>query len=184
MKRFFENVGLALSAIIVIALMLSGSFVFAQNKNVIEEKSYHVDAHENDGYVEKDIELSTSMIKKFENSKNSYEYQLSVVDGNVISKSMNTGHTEKIYSKGDAKYITELNYYYYDAKYIVIITENGELYANIYKSNQSQMKFKKIKTNNKVRGIKVVETTQRFYEYPAVKVFGLNDNGDWELIRL
>ena len=184
MRRFLENVGLALSAIIVVALMLSGSFVFAQNKNVIEEKSYHVDAHEKDGYIEKDIELSTSLIKKYENSKNSYEYELSVVNGNVISKSLNTGYTEKIYSKGDAKYITELNYYYYDSKYIIIITEDGELYANIYKSNQNKIKFRKIKTNNKVKGIKVVETTQRFYEYPAVQVFGLNEKGDWELIRL
>ena len=184
MRRFLENVGIALSAIIVIALMLSGSFVFAQDKTVIEDKSYHVSEHENDGYIEKDIELKDKFIKKFENSKNSYEYELSVVDGNVISKSLNTGNTEKIYSKGDAKYITELNYYYYDAKYIIIITENGELYANVYKSNQSKMKFKKVKTNNKVKGIKVVETTQRFYEHPAVKVFGVNENGDWELIRL
>lgn len=184
MKRFFEDVGIILSAIIVIALMLSGSLVFAQNKTSVEEKSYYVDSQENKGYVEKNIELSTSLIKKFENSKNSYEYELSVVDGNVISKSLNTGRTEKIYSKGDAKYIAELNYYYYDSKYIVIITEKGELYANIYKSSQNNIMFKKIKTNNKVFGIKVIETSQRFYEYPAVKVFGVNENGDWELIRM
>ena len=184
MKRLLENVGIALSAIIVIALMLSGSFVFAQDKTTVEEKSYHVEEKKNDGYLEKDVELSTKFIKKFENSKNSYEYELSVVNGDVISKSLSTGNIEKIYSKGDAKYIAELNYYYYDSKYIVIITENGELYANIYKSNQSQIKFRKVKTNNKVNSIKVVETTQKFYTNPAVKVFGINENGDWELIRL
>jgi len=184
MKRLFENIGIALSAVIVLALMLSGSFVFAQDKTTVEEKSYHVEDNKNDGYLEKDIELTNKFIKKFENSKNSYEYELSIVNGNVVSKSLSTNNVETIYSKGDAKYLAELNYYYYDSKYIVIITENGELYANVYKSNQSQIKFRKVKTNNKVRSIKVIETTQRFYAYPAVKVFGVNDNGDWELIRL
>ena len=184
MKKFLENVGIVLSIIVVITLIFSASYVFAKDEPTVEDKSYYVESSGKDGYSEKELELSTSLTKKYENVKNSYEYELNVVDGNVVSTSASTGNKESIYSKGDAKYIGEVNYYYYDSKYIIIVTENGEIYANIYKSNQSKMKFRKVATNNKIKELKVVEKKQRFYEYPAVQLFGIDENGNEELIRL
>lgn len=182
MKKFLENVCIVLSSIIVIALMLSGSYVFAQNKTTIEEKSYYVESDSRDGYMEHDLELSTTLTKSYESVKNSYEYDLSIVNGNVISTSTTTGKKEAIYAKGDAKYIGEVNYYYYDAKYIVVLTEDGDLYVNLYKSNQNNIKFKKVNTKNKIKSLRISEKKQRFYEYPAVQLYGVSESGDMEKI--
>ena len=184
MKKFLENAGIVLSIVIVLTLIFSASYVFAKDEPSVEKKSYYVDSSANDGYTERELGLSTKLTKKYENIKNSYEYELSVVDGNVISTSVATGNKESIYSKGDAKYIGEVNYYYYDSKYIIIVTENGEVYANIYKSNQSKMKFRKIATKNKVKDLKVTEKKQRFYEYPSVQLIGIDEEGNEELIKL
>lgn len=179
-----RNFGLVLGLILVFCGMLTGTIVFADTEETVEKKSYYVEAEVTNDSIEKDLELVNSLEKKVTTKNTKLNYRLDIEEGNVILTNLDSNKTKKIYSKGNAKYITEVNFYYYDATYLLIITEDGSLYSNIYSSVEDEIKFRKIKTNNKVTSMKVVETTQRFYEHPKVELFGLNETGDWELIRL
>lgn len=184
MKRIIENIAITFCCIIVFGFMLTGTYVFAKNPSKIEKKSYYIAKEENKDFIEKDIELTTKLSKKVETSQNKFEYEFQIVDGNVILVNLNNGFKESVYSKGDAKFLAQVDFYFYDSAYTLIITEDGTLYANIYTNNNSKIKFKKIKTNNKISKLKVLEKEQRFYEYPSVEIFGVNSNGDWEKIKL
>ena len=185
MKKFLENIGIVFCCFAIFCFMLTGTFVFARDNKGVENKSYYVEnVTKADNYKEESIALSNKLSKKVETSKNSYEYEFEVVNGNVVLTNLNSGLKEAVYTKGDAKGLAQVNYYYYDAAYVLIVTENGDLYANIYSNNKNQVKFRKIKTNNKIESFKVVEKTQKFYEYPQVELYGLDKNGDLESIKL
>lgn len=184
MSKKIENISIVLGCIMIFGFMLTASLVFAQGKAPAPKKSYYVEKTASNDFIEKDLELVTKMNKKVETAQNSFEYELDIINGNVVLINLDTGTKEAVYTKGDAKYLASVNFYYYDAAYILIITEDGSLYANIYTNNQNQIKFRKIKTNNKVTGLKVIERKLKFYEYPSVEVYGLNENNDWETIKL
>lgn len=184
MKRVIENVAIGICCAIIFCFMLTGTYVFAKNPAKIAKKSYHITKEENEDFKEIDLELKTKLAKKVETSQNSFEYEFQIKDGNVILVNLNNGFKESVYSKGNAKYLAVVDYYFYDSAYTLIITDDGNIYANIYTNNSSNVKFKKIKTNNKVSGLKVLEREQRFYEYPSVELYGVSPNGDWERIKL
>lgn len=184
MKRVIENIAIGFCCVIILGFMLTGTYVFAKNPSKIEKKSYHIEKEENKDFKEKELELTTKLSKKVETSQNSFDYEFQIIDGNVVLVNLNNGFKESVYSKGNAKYLTVVDYYFYNSAYTLIITEDGSLYANIYTNNNSKIKFRKIKTNNKVTGLKVLEREQRFYEYPSVELYGINSNGDWERIKL
>ncbi len=184
MKKVLENVGIVFCCFVIFGFMLTGTFVFARDVKGVENKSYYVENKTKaDNYKEETITLSNKLTKKVETSKNSYEYELEIINGNVVLTNLNSGLKEAVYTKGNAKGLAQVNYYY-DAEYILVVTDNGELYTNIYSNKKNQVKFRKVKTNNKIESFKVVEKTQRFYEYPQVQLYGLNEDGDLELIRL
>lgn len=184
MKKLFENIAIVLGCFIIFGFMLTGTYVFAKNPSPLEKKSYYIERETSNDFVEKEIELTTVLSKKVETAQNSYEYQVKIVNGNVVLINLNTGFKESVYSKGNAKFLAQVDYYYYDSTYILIITDEGEIYANIYSNNQSQIKFRKIKTNNNIVELKIIEKQQRFYEYPSVEIYGVNSKGDWERIKL
>lgn len=184
MRRILENIAIGICCFIVFGFTLTGTYVFAKNTSKVENKSYYIEKEENKDFTEKDIELTTKSSKNVETTQNKFEYEFQIVDGNVILVNLNNGFKESVYSKGDAKYLANVDYYFYDSLYTLIVTEDGSLYANIYTNNNSKIKFKKIKTNNKISGLKVIEKKQRFYEYPSVELYGVNSNGDWERIKL
>ena len=184
MKRVIENIAICFCCVVVFCFMLTGTYVFAKNPTIIEKKSYHIEKDENKDFKEIDLELSTKVSKKVETSQNSFDYEFRIIDGNVVLVNLNTGFKESVYSKGNAKALAVVDYYYYNSAYTLIITDDGSLYANLYTNNNSNIKFKKIKTNNKVSSLKVLEREQRFYEYPSVELYGVNSNGDWEKIKL
>ena len=183
MKNFFVNFGIVLSILTVLTLLLTGTYVFASEPKQILHKSYYIEKKHNANYTEKYLNLSTSVTKKIESSSVSYEYSLDIKDGNVVATNVNNGKKETVYKKGNAKYITSINYYY-NCEYIVIITDDGSLYANVYSNNQDLTKFRKVKMNNKVSKIVVHETKKRFYEYPIVEVFSIDENNNVEAIKL
>jgi len=184
MKKVFENVFIAVGCFIVVVFTLTGTYVFAKDPTVMENKSYYVESADEKDRVEKNLVLSESITKKVETSQNSIEYEFRIVNGNVILINLNNGSKSAVYSKGDAKALATVNYYYYDSEYVLIITEDGSLYANVYANNDYHVKFKKIKTNNKVNGLMVIERPQRFYEYPSVELYGIDPNGSWERIKM
>lgn len=183
LSNFFINFGIILSLITVFTLLFTGTFVFASEPKTVLNKSYYVEKKQADNYTEKYLELSNKLSRKIETSKASYEYSLKIVDGNVIATNLNTNKKETVYKKGNAKYLSSINYYY-NCEYTVIITEDGTLYANVYSNSQDAMKFRKIKTDNKISKIMVHETVKRFYDYPIVEVFGVDEKGNWESIKL
>lgn len=180
MKKF----GIVFGCLVMFGCMLTATFVFADVKEETVRKSYYVENEESNPAIEHNLELVTKLEKKVTNNRNQFNYSLEIVDGNVILTSLLNGSKEAVYSKGDAKYLTEVNFYYYDASFLLLITEDGSLYSNIYTSNDYRFKFRKIKTDNSVESLKVVETEQRFYEYPKVELYGVNKDNNTELIRL
>ena len=184
MKRVFENVVIAVGCFVVVAFTLTGTYVFAKDPTVMEEKSYHVDGALEKDSERKDLALSESITKKVESAQNSIEYELRIVNGNVILINLNNGSKSAVYTKGDAVGLTSVNYYYYDSEYVLIVTKDGSLYTNVYSNNDYHVKFKKIKTNNKVSGLMVLEKKQRFYEYPSVELYGIDPEGSWERIKM
>ena len=184
MKKVLENIIIGFGLVGLFIFMLTGTYVFAKDPTVMEEKSYYVEAEKDKDYFEKDLVLSNKVTKKVETAQNSIEYELQIINGNVILINLNNGSKSSVYSKGDAKFLTTVDYYYYDSAYVLIITEDGSLYTNIYSNNDYHVKFKKIKTVNDVRSLKVLEKKQRFYEYPSVELFGVNSEGSWEKIKM
>lgn len=184
MSKKIENISIVLGCVMIFGFMLTASLVFAQGNAPAPKKSYYVEKTSANDFIEKDIKLVTKMNKKVETAQNSFEYELEIINGNVVLIDLDTGSKEAIYTKGDAKYLASVDFYYYDAAYTLIITADGNLYSNIYTDNQNKIKFRKINTNNKVTGLKVIERELKFYEYPSVEVYGLNDNKDWEMIKL
>ncbi len=183
MKKILENTGIVLGISIVLGLMFTGSLAFAEPK-VKTNKSYYVEKTENVNYTQSDLELSTKLTKKVETEKNTTEYSVEISKGNVILKNVNTGKKLKVYKKGNAKYLAQVDYYFYDTQYILIITDNGAVYANVYPNSSYDVKFRKIKMNMKVDKIMTRETNKRFYEYPIVSLFGVDKDGNWEAIKL
>lgn len=184
MKKGLENIIIVFGCIGIFVFMLTGTYVFAKDPTIMEEKSYYLEAEQNKDFVENDLTLSNKITKKVETAQNSIEYELQIVNGNVILINLNNGSKSAVYSKGDAKYLATVDYYYYDSAYILIITEDGSLYTNIYSNNDYHVKFKKIKTVNDVVSLKVLEKKQRFYEYPSVELYGVNSEGSWERIKM
>lgn len=183
MKKF-ENVKIVLGCIMIFCCMLTATFVFAQGENNNIPKSYYVEKEEDDSSVEKNLELSTTLSKERVTNSNTYDNKLEIINGNVILIDTLTGKKTSVYSKGNAKSLAEVDYYYYNTSYILIITEEGEIYSNIYASSEGKYKFRKVKTNTKIESLKVVETEKKYFEYPSVTLYGLNENSDWELIRM
>ena len=183
MKKILENTGIVLGISIVLGLMFTGSLAFAEPK-VNTNKSYYVEKTENLNYTQSDIELTTKLTKKVETKKSSTEYSVEIDNGNVVLKNVNTGKNLKVYKKGDAKYLAQVDYHFYDTQYILIITDKGAVYANVYPNSSYDVKFRKIKMNMKVDKLMVRETNKRFYEYPIVSLFGIDKDGNWEAIKL
>lgn len=180
MKKF----GIIFGCVVMFSCMLTATFVFADVKEKPIKKSYYVENEANNTSIELNLDLTNKLEKKVTNNRTQFNYSLEIVDGKVYLTSLTNGSKECVYSKGDAKYLTEVNFYYYDSSYLLLITEDGSLYSNIYSSNDYRFKFRKIRTNNYVNTMKVVETKQRFYEHPKVELFGVDEEGNWELIRL
>lgn len=183
MKKVMENTAIVLGCISIFAVMLTVTIVFAKDTNNIQRKSYYVEMASANDFIEKDLDLVTSLDKKVETYKDSDEYTLEIQKGNVVQINLKDGSKSSVYSKGDAKYLTEVNYYYYDSKYIFVISEKGDLYVNVYKSGESKVKFRKIATNSKISSMKIVEKNQKFYAYPSVEVYGLDKDENLELIK-
>ena len=131
MKKVLENIIIVFGCVGLFVFMLTGTYVFAKDPTVMEEKSYYVEAEKDKDYFEKDLVLSNKVTKKVETAQNSIEYELQIINGNVILINLNNGSKSAVYSKGDAKYLTTVDYYY-DSAYVLIITEDGSLYTNIY----------------------------------------------------
>ena len=181
--NFLINFGIIMSLIVVFTLLLTGTYVFASEPKTVLNKTYYIEKKQDANYSEKYLDLSNKITRKIETSKVSFEYSLEIVDGNVIATNLNTNKKETVYKKGNAKYLTSINYYY-NCEYTVIITDDGTLYANVYSNSKDLTKFRKIKTDNKISKIMVHETKKRFYEYPIVEVFGVDTEGNWESIKL
>ena len=180
-KKFKYEIIMGL--VFVFGFMLTATFVFAKDKEPeIKKINYRVQSNPKYNYIEKEISLSKSIEKTV--SKNNETYKLSVSNGNVILTNTKTNRGRVVYSNGDARGLAEINYYYYDATYIVIVTNKGELYANVYKNNEADVYFRKVKLNNTINKLKVVEKELKFYEHPSIELFGLDDEDNWELIKL
>ena len=65
-----------------------------------------------------------------------------------------------------------------------MITDDGKLYANVYSSDKKDVKFRKIKMNMKVDSLMIRESVKRFYEYPIVSLYGIDKDGNWEIVKL
>ena len=135
-------------------------------------------------YAQNDLTLTNKISKKVETSKKKVEYSVEISKGNVIVKNKNTGKKTTVYRKGNAKGLAQVNYYFYDATYILMVTEDGTLYANVYSSDKEDVKFRKIKMNMKVNSLMIRETVKRFYEYPIVSLYGVDKEGNWEIAKL
>lgn len=185
MKKVLENVGIVLCFAIIIGFMFTGSLAFASEPKYKDNKSYYFKKDEKSlNYHNIDLVLSDSLLKKVETSKSSIEYRLDIIDGNVISTNLNDGSKTKVYSKGNAKSLAQVDYYYYNSAYTLIVTDNGELYANVYQNNDYRVKFRKIKTDKKIEKLTTTETEKRFYDYPSVELYGVDLDGNWEPIKL
>lgn len=184
MKKNYDNITIFFGFLIVFTCMLTATFVFAKDDDGLLKKSYQIEKKENVNYTEKELTLTNKLSKTVVVNGIATNYELEVVNGNVVQTNLDTGEKEAIYAKGDAAKISEVNYYYYNAAYILIVTEDGTLYSNVYKSSEDKTHFVRIKTNNEIQGLKVVEKTIQFYEYPSVELYGVNIKGDWEKIRI
>ncbi len=186
MKKVLENVGIVLCFAIIIGFMFTGSMAFASEpKYDTTNKSYYFKRDEKSlNYHNIDLVMSDNLLKKVESSRSSVEYKLIIKDGNVYSDNLNDGSRTIVYSKGDAKALAQVDFYYYNSAYVLIVTEDGSLYANLYTNNDYRVKFKKIKTNNRVTKLTTTETEKRFYDYPIVELYGVDQDGNWELIKL
>lgn len=181
MKSRLNNMRIVFSCAAIFCCMLTATFVFAQDKGVIAKKSYYVEKTVDNNYVEKNLDLKKSINKTVVNEYEGKTYTLSIKDGDVVATDNNNFNTV-IYDKGDAKYLSEVNLYYYDTAYILIVTEQGELYANIYKSSDENVQFRKLDVNN-IQKLKVIER-ETLYEYPSVELYGLDNNDKWGIIKL
>ncbi len=183
MKKLLENTAIVLGCISIFSVMLTFTIVFAKDTNGIQNKSYYIEMSSANDFIESDLNLVKSLTRKVENYNDTNEYKLEIQKGNVVEINLQNGKKSSVYSKGNAKYLAEVNYYYYDSKYILIITEDGDLYANIYKSGEPKVKFRKVKTSQKISSLKVLERKQKFYEYPSVEVYGTDSGDNWSIIK-
>lgn len=178
-KKFKYEIMMGL--VFVFGFMLTATFVFAKDKEPeIKKINYRVQSNPKYNYTEKEI----SLVKSIEKNSNGVTYKLSIVNGHVVLTNTKTNKDKVVYANGDARGLAEINYYYYDATYIVIVTRSGELYANVFKNNEEDVYFRKVKLNNTINKLKVVEKDLKFYEHPAIELFGLDDKDNWELIKL
>ena len=102
MKRVFENVAIGVGCFVVLVFTLTGTYVFAKDPTVMEDKSYHVEGQQEKDRTQKNLDLSESITKKVETSQNSIEYEFRIVNGNVILINLNNGSKSAVYTKGDA----------------------------------------------------------------------------------
>mgnify|MGYP003295351757 CR=1 FL=1 len=120
MKKSLENIAIGLGIIIVSLFVVTGTYVLAKNPNSNVEKSYYVEKEVSKDYSEKDLVLATAVTKKIETAQNSVEYAFVINKGNVILVNKNNGSKSTVYSKGNAKALSIVDYYYYNSKYILI----------------------------------------------------------------
>lgn len=180
-----KNVELVLGLFIIVVFGLTATFVFATETKDPVVKSYKLEEkYDNKVTTEKELPIVTNVTKTVKSSKNDTSYELAVVDGNVVLINLSTGVKRSVYSKGDAIGLAEVDYHYYDAQYVLLVTADGDVYANVYKSNQEDVRFVKVSSNANVKSLKVLETKHYFYEYPAVELYGITENDAWELIKL
>lgn len=184
MVKKIGNIRIIMGCIMIFSLMLTATFVFAKDNELPIRKSYYIEKIADNNYEEKELALVNNLNKTVIGEYDGKSYDLQIVDGNVILKDIATDLTRTIYDLGDAKYLSEVNLYYYNASYILIVTEKGELYANIYKSNDENIEFRKINLKNKIHSLKVIERKIAFYDDPSVELYGLNEDGHWEIIKL
>lgn len=184
MKKIFESGLIVLGLSISLGLLFTGTFAFATEPKYNSNMSYHVKKDEVMDYAQNNLELTTKIKKKVETKNKSEEYIVEISKGNVIVKNKNTGKKTTAYRKGNAKYLSQVNFYFYDATFILMITDDGKLYANVYSSDKKDVKFRKIKMNMKVESLMIRESVKRFYEYPIVSLYGVDKDGNWEIAKL
>lgn len=172
------------SVVMISACLFMTNLVMAQTQDTDKPKSFYIEKKDETGVLEVDPRLTTSMEKEGTVGKDSFSYRLDIVRGNVIKTNELTGGRSVVYDGGNAQYLSEVNYYYYGATYIVIITDNGDLYSNVYTNNEGIHEFRKVETNNPIVKLKVLEHELKYSEYPNVEVYGVDVAGNWELIRM
>lgn len=172
------------SVVMISACLFMTNLVMAQTQGEDKPKSFYIEKKDETGVLEIDPELTTSIEKDGTNDKGSFSYRLDIVNGNVIKTNELTGGRDFVYDGGNALYLSEVNYYYYGAAYIVIITDNGDLYSNVYTNSEGIHEFRKVNTNSPVASLKVLEHELKYSEYPNVEVYGVDASGNWELIRM
>lgn len=172
------------SVVMISACLLMTNLVMAQTQDTNKPKSFYIEKKDETGVLELEPKLTTSLEKDGTNGKDSFSYKLEIINGNVVKTNDLTGDVSFVYEGGNAQYLTEVNYYYYGATYIVIITDNGDLYSNAYATGEGLLAFRKVRTNSPVTSIKVLEHELKYSEYPNVEVYGVDAGGNWELIRM
>jgi hypothetical protein len=180
-----KNVELVLGLFIIVVFTLTATFVFAQDTKDPIKRSYKLDdKYDAKTTSEKDLSIVSSVTKTVSTSKKDTSYELQVLNGNVVLINLSDGTKRSVYSKGDAIGLSEVDLYYYDTQYILVLTESGDVYANVYKSNEENVRFRLVSKGSDVKKIKVLETNHYFYEYPSVEIYGVTENNNWELIKL
>lgn len=184
MLKSLNHIRIVTGCITIFFCMLTATLVFATEGEVITKKSYYIPPTANNKYIEKNVNLVSTMKKSVTIDRSDKTYNLKIVKGNVYQVDIETGEETKVYYKGNAKYLAEVNFYFYDAAYTLIITEDGSLYANIYKNGDTRIKFRKVNTDFKITELKVLEKELKFYEYPNVALYGQSGDGNWKIIKL
>ena len=179
-----RNVELVLGLFIVFVFTVTATLVFATGtKEPVLKKSYKIEEqYDKKTTSEKDLSVVKNVTKT--DSKNGTSYELTVEDGNVYLTNLKNNKKRSVYSKGDAAGLAEVDLYYYDTQYILILSDSGDVYANVYKSNEEDVRFRLVSHDADIKSFKVLETNHYFYEYPAVELYGVSDNDNWELIKL
>ena len=181
-----NKIKIFLGIIAICTCMLTVTFVMASSKNKEAiHPNYYLGKVADDRYSSKDLVFKSTIKKEVTNNNRVKNYQLKVQNGNVYLINTSNGSKKVVYSKGNAKYLTEVNLYYYDTAYALIITDSGELYANIYRSNEENIMFRKIKTKTRINKLVALEYTfSSFKLYPRVQLYNVDPFGGRELIKL
>ena len=179
-----KNVELVLGLFIVFVFAVTATLVFATDtREPIIQKSYKLEEkYDKKKTNEKDLTVVKNITKTVATKGTSYE--LSIDKGNVYLTNLKTGSKRSVYSKGDAIGLSEVDLYYYDTQYVLVLTDTGDVYANVYKSSEEDVRFRLVSKGADVKSFRVLETNHHFYEYPAVELYGITESDNWELIKL
>ncbi len=184
MLKSVNHIRIVTGCMAIFFCMLTASFAFVQKEDVITKKSYFIAPASNNEYEEKSIDLVDVVDRTVRVDGLVKNYQVKIKEGKVVQVDLDTGKEMKVYDKDNAQFLVEVNFYYYDSAYILMITDDGQLYTNIYKSSNDPIKFRKVETSTPVKKMKVIERDLKFYEYPNVELYATNDDENWEKIKL